>query len=164
MLFDADMNNRFWGEAVVTANFLQNRLPTRSTGVTPYERWNGYKPDLGGLHRFGAWCYALVPKENRRKLDDKAIKLRFVGYDENSKAFRLADEQTNKVVISRDVRFLRGDHTRPTDSGQSAMTVHLGDEKLDDAESADSEDYEIFDEPDVTSHELEGEGLNGTAD
>jgi hypothetical protein len=36
------MPAEFWGEAAVTAVYLQNRLPTKSlTGRTPYEAWHG---------------------------------------------------------------------------------------------------------------------------
>lgn len=41
MLADALLEKVFWGEAVETANFLQNRLPSRSVQGTPYELWFG---------------------------------------------------------------------------------------------------------------------------
>jgi Reverse transcriptase (RNA-dependent DNA polymerase) len=47
----------------------------------------------------------MVPYEKRRKLDDKAVKVKFVGYDECSKGYRFVDERL-KVVVSREVRFL----------------------------------------------------------
>ena len=37
MLLDANPEKRYWGDAVHTANYLQNRLPTKATGRTPYE-------------------------------------------------------------------------------------------------------------------------------
>lgn len=106
MLIDANLEKKYWGEAVVTANFLQNRLPTKATKKTHFELWHSKVPDVGNLKLFGCKVYAHIPKEKRRKLDDKAKKLIFVGYSEESKAFRLLDKSTNKVVISRDVVFL----------------------------------------------------------
>lgn len=38
MLIDADLPNKYWGEAVNTANYLQNRLYTKVTGTIPFER------------------------------------------------------------------------------------------------------------------------------
>lgn len=38
MLVEAKLPSNLWGEAVSTANYLQNRILTRATGVTPYER------------------------------------------------------------------------------------------------------------------------------
>lgn len=36
MLIDSKLNLRYWGEAINTANYLQNHLPTRSTDKTPF--------------------------------------------------------------------------------------------------------------------------------
>ncbi|KAE8297894.1 Copia protein Gag-int-pol protein Copia VLP protein Copia protease [Larimichthys crocea] len=41
----------------------------------------------------------------RRKLDKKAVKLRFVGYANNAKGYRLFDEEKRKILIRRDVIF-----------------------------------------------------------
>jgi len=55
---------------------------------------------------FGSKAYAHIPKELRKKLDEKAKEYFFVGYAENEKGYRLLDISTDKVVISRDVKFL----------------------------------------------------------
>jgi hypothetical protein len=40
----------FWGEAVVTAVYILNRLPTKAlNGRTPYEVWHGRKPVVSHL-------------------------------------------------------------------------------------------------------------------
>lgn len=54
--------------------------------------------------------YAHVPKELRRKLDEKAKKFIFVGYAENAKGYRLLDTRADRVIISRDVNFLDEDN------------------------------------------------------
>jgi len=109
MIIDSGLAKKYWGEAVVTANYLQNRLPTKSEGRTPYEKWHSQKPNLKDTHIFGCTAYVKVPDELRRKLDNKAKKLHFVGYSEQSKAFRLLDKETSKIIISRDVIFLDGE-------------------------------------------------------
>lgn len=50
MLLDANLSKKYWGEAIVTAAYLQNRLPTRSRPRTPYELWYGTKPDASNLY------------------------------------------------------------------------------------------------------------------
>lgn len=50
-------------------------------------------------------CFVHIPSEKRRKLDDTALEITFLGYDNNSKAFRCYNNITKRVVISRDVRF-----------------------------------------------------------
>ena len=106
MLIDAKLDKKYWGEAVVTANYLQNRLPSRSIEKTPYELWYSRKPDVANLHIFGSEAMVLIHKEQRKKLDDKAEKLIFVGYSEVSKAFRFLNLRTNRIKISRDAVFL----------------------------------------------------------
>lgn len=105
MLEDASLPNMFWAEAINTANYLQNRLPSRSIETTPFELWNNKKPELKHCVTFGTKCFVHVPSERRRKLDNTAIQMIFVGYDENSKAYRCFDQEKRRLVISRDVRF-----------------------------------------------------------
>ncbi len=83
--------NQFWAEAVATAAYLRNRSSTTALeeGKTPYEKWGGCKPNLEHLRVFSCVAYAHIPDCNRRKLDEKAEKLRFVGYSKNPKGYRL---------------------------------------------------------------------------
>ena len=107
MLIDADMHKRYWGEAVMIANYLQNILPTSCRTRTPYELWFSEKPNVENLHIFGSKVFAHIPKEHRRKVDEKARELTFVGNSGTSKGFRLLDTSTNKITISRDVVFIK---------------------------------------------------------
>lgn len=47
-----------------------------------------------------------IPDQKRRKLDNKAVRMILVGYDEQSKAYRCFNPATRKVTISRNVRFV----------------------------------------------------------
>src|SRR5579871_5667827 len=51
MIHAQRLEQKFWGEAVITATYLKNRSPTRSTqdNKTPFEVWNGRKLSLGYL-------------------------------------------------------------------------------------------------------------------
>ena len=108
MLFDSKLPNKYWGEAVMTANHLQNMLPAAGDDKTPYEKWTGRMPDPSYLRRFGCLAYVAVPTEKRQKLDSKARKLIFVGYEEGTKGYRLLNTESDKIYISRDVIFLEG--------------------------------------------------------
>jgi Integrase core domain. len=66
MLIDSELHDKYWGEAVNTANYLQNRLPTRCRDITPYELWYSRKPDIKHLQIFGCTAYVHIPKEQRR--------------------------------------------------------------------------------------------------
>ena len=107
MIAHAGLPNSYWAEAIATAAYVRNRMPTAALngGVTPYERWYERKPNVNHLKVFGCIAYAYVSDAERRKLDKKAKELRFVGYSKKSKGYRLFDDETHKIIISRDVIF-----------------------------------------------------------
>ncbi|MCP4339240.1 MAG: DDE-type integrase/transposase/recombinase, partial [Desulfobulbaceae bacterium] len=106
MLYESKLPHRFWAEAIATAVHVRNRSPTVSlSGKTPYECWFGRKPSVGHLRIFGCQAFAVIPKDHRRKLDPKAEKCLFLGYELNSKAYRLWNLDTGKVVIRIQVTF-----------------------------------------------------------
>ena len=107
MIAHAGLPNSYWGEAVATAAYVRNRMPTTAikNNQTPYERWYGRKPNVNHLRVFGCVAYAQVPDTERQKLDKKAVKLRFVGYAKTSKGYRLLDGKTEIIVTRRDVVF-----------------------------------------------------------
>ncbi|XP_076638812.1 uncharacterized protein LOC143350676 [Colletes latitarsis] len=86
-----------------------SRMALLSERIGRYLRWQDVccsMPDVGNLHIFGCSAYIHIHKEQRKKLDDKAEKFTFVGYSDESKAFRLLDTKTNRIKISCDVVFL----------------------------------------------------------
>ena len=130
MIAHAKLPNDYWAEAIATAAYVKNRAPTTAfeTDTTPYERWYGKKPDVTHLKVFGCIAYAHVPDVQRRKLDKKANKLRFVGYSTKSKGYRLFDDETRKVFIRRDVLFNEIEFNRKHGEkavDQSKVTINL---------------------------------------
>jgi len=106
MLKGKNLTNGFWAEAVNTVVYLKNRSPTKSLEYkTPFEALFGFKPTVSYLRVFGCKAFAHVPKENRKKLDSKAIKCTFIGYYSEYKAYKLFEPSTHKVFVSRDVIF-----------------------------------------------------------
>ena len=55
---------------------------------------------------FGCVAYADVLDQLRKKLDSKGEKCIFVGYSDESKAYKIYNPSTKKVIISRDVKFI----------------------------------------------------------
>lgn len=142
MVIEANLEKSFWGEAVVMANYIQNRLPARDIVKTPFESWYGHKPSIKHFQRFGSKCYTFVPDERRRKLDPKAIQAIFVGYDLASKAYRVYVPATGKVIVSRDVKFIHKDSDWKINSEhiQEEHTVTLKHKELEEYFSAEESD------------------------
>jgi len=65
MLVTAQLPMTYWGEAALTAAYLQNLTSTRTlpTGITPFEVFFGRKPDVSHLRVWGTRCFAMVPEE-----------------------------------------------------------------------------------------------------
>ncbi|KAL0300270.1 UNVERIFIED_CONTAM: Retrovirus-related Pol polyprotein from transposon RE1 [Sesamum angustifolium] len=96
----------FWAEAVYTAVYLLNRCPTKAVqNMTPIEAWSGKKPSAKHLRVFGSICYVHIPTEKRHKLEEKTEKGIFLGYNTQSKGYRIYNLKTKKLIISRDVEF-----------------------------------------------------------
>lgn len=54
---------------------------------------------------YGFIAYAHIPDDERRKMDKKAMKLRFVGYANCAKGYCLYDEEKKRILIHCDVIF-----------------------------------------------------------
>ena len=50
-----------WGEAILSACHIQNKVPHKKTGKTPYELWEWCKPNLEYLKVWGAWLRSCYP-------------------------------------------------------------------------------------------------------
>lgn len=106
MLKGKCLPNNFWAEAVSTTVYILNRSPTKAImNKTPYELWFKRKPKVGYFKVFGCIAYAHIPSQRREKFDEKGEKYIFIGYSEESKAYRLFKPDTKELVISRDVIF-----------------------------------------------------------
>ena len=106
MMKGKNLSNEFWAEAINIAVYLKNRSPTRCLdNVTPFEALYGSKLAVNNLKVFGCKAFAHIPKENRRKLNAKAIKCIFIGHCSEFKAYKLFDPATHKLFASRDVLF-----------------------------------------------------------
>jgi transposase InsO family protein len=57
ILSEAELDDEWWGEAIMTATYLRNLIPTtKNPTTTPFEAWKGEKPDLRHLRIFGSEC------------------------------------------------------------------------------------------------------------
>lgn len=106
MLIDAGLSKQYWAEAAATASYLINRIPCREMKeTTPEEIWSKSKPDLKMLRVFGCKAMVHIPKEKRQKLDSKSMECIFLGYSEQSKAYKLFNQKKKELIVSRDVVF-----------------------------------------------------------
>eukprot|EP00170_Pyropia_yezoensis_P004153 contig_17122_g4164 len=103
MLADAGFHKLYWGEAVMAANYVLNRSPQGGASMTLYQAFYGHRPNVSHLRVLGCPAYVMVPHELRRKLVPQSERGIFLGYAENSKAYRVS--VNGSLKISRDVIF-----------------------------------------------------------
>ena len=107
MLCENNLLKYFWGEAINTACYVINRVSIRSwISKTPYELYKGRKPNISHLRSFGYKCFILNNgKHPIGKMDAKSDEVIFMGYELNSKAYRVFNKTSLIVEESIHVIF-----------------------------------------------------------
>ncbi|CAJ2672444.1 unnamed protein product [Trifolium pratense] len=106
MLSEKHLPKFLWGEAVNLAVHILNRSPTLAVkDKTPEEAWSDIKPAIHYLKVFGCVAHVHIPEAKRKKLNAKSFRCVMLGISDESKAYRLFDPTTKRIVISKDVIF-----------------------------------------------------------
>lgn len=100
LIFDSDLSNVMWGEAVLTATYIVNRSPSSTVPQLPATMWFKKAQDLSDMKIFGSPAYGKV-LTHQSKLMDRSCEGIMVGYGNN--CYRLWDLKKKKIVIARDV-------------------------------------------------------------
>jgi hypothetical protein len=112
-MLDTDgLSKAWWGEVILTASHVLNKIPNKSKETTQYEIWVGRKPSLSCLRTWGCLAKVSVPITKKRKLGPKTVNCAFLGYAHNSIAYRflvvkseVSDMYVDTVFESRDATF-----------------------------------------------------------
>ncbi|SDA02660.1 BZ3500_MvSof-1268-A1-R1_Chr7-2g09543 [Microbotryum saponariae] len=120
LLVDAHLPKTFWEEAAAYFVYCKNLCQHAALDkATPNSVWQGDHTTASALHPFGCTAWLTVAPELRSKLDPKAVRVLFTGYDLASKAFRFYDTTTQKIILGRNATFLDtefpGLHGDPTE-------------------------------------------------
>ncbi|KAJ9567342.1 LOW QUALITY PROTEIN: hypothetical protein OSB04_003308 [Centaurea solstitialis] len=138
----------FWGEALLTATYLINRIPiAHNSGLSPFEKLYGKSPDYSSLRVFGCTCFVLRPHVERNKLSPRSALCVFLGYGIGQKGYRCFDPVSQKLYVSRHVTFL--EHIPFFSIPAQSHDVTQSDLRSIDPFDVDTDD--TF--PDVPAHE-----------
>jgi hypothetical protein len=105
MLVSCGAPKNLWGEAVLTANYVLNRIPHKKTLLTPFELWKKYKPNLDYFKVWGCLVYVRLPDPKRPKLGKRAFTCVFLGYTLNNPTYRFFDIDNNTIIESKEAIF-----------------------------------------------------------
>nr|GEV91847.1 integrase, catalytic region, zinc finger, CCHC-type, peptidase aspartic, catalytic [Tanacetum cinerariifolium] len=96
----------FWAEAIATACFTQNHsLVIPHHEKPPFHIINDQKPSVKFFHIFGSICYIVRDGENLDKMKEKGDECIFVGYSNQSRAYRVFNKRTRVIMESIHVNF-----------------------------------------------------------
>ena len=106
MISEKKFSKSFWPEPINWTVHVLNRNPTLVVkNKTPEEAWSEVKPSVEHFRVFGCISHVYVLDSKRTKLDDKSLSCVLLGVSEESKAYRLYDPTSQRIIISRDVVF-----------------------------------------------------------
>lgn len=81
ILFQAKLPKQFWGESILTATYLINRMPTPILDwKTPFEVLHNHSPDYTKLKVFGCLCLVTDTTPHKDKFSPRSHKCIFIGY------------------------------------------------------------------------------------
>ena len=89
LLSQSNLPFQFWWEAVHTAVYHINRLPTLVLKLlSPYEKLFKHKLDYTFLKCFNCLCYPYLRDFNKHKFDFHTTKCIFIGYSPSYKGYK----------------------------------------------------------------------------
>ena len=68
MLISSGLPQNMWGEAVLSANYLLNKIPRKQEDKTPYEMWKGRTLSYKFLRVWGCLAKVVVPSNKKVKI------------------------------------------------------------------------------------------------
>ncbi|KAL4586016.1 hypothetical protein LXL04_010646 [Taraxacum kok-saghyz] len=105
--FEAKLPIRFWGECILTATYIINRLPSKVIDYkTPFEILFKQQPDYSHMKVFGCLVYTRNTDTKGDKFEVRGRRGIFLGYPQGKKGYRVYDLESKKIVVSRDTKFV----------------------------------------------------------
>ncbi|KAK1422393.1 hypothetical protein QVD17_25482 [Tagetes erecta] len=132
LMLESKVPKSFWPEALATAAYLINRLPTKALNLkTPIQTLSEFTKIPSTLtlqpRIFGCSVFVHIPKTDRNKLDPCAEKCVFVGYGVNQKGYRCYSPKKRNVITTMNCNFLE------TEYFYNSQHSGLGENEYEDA-------------------------------
>jgi hypothetical protein len=106
MLDEYKTSDQFWAEAINTACHATNHLYLHELlKKTSYELLTGNKPNISCFRVFGSKCYVLHKRSKSSKFASKVYEGFLLGYDSNSRTYRVFNVTTSYVETTCDAVF-----------------------------------------------------------
>lgn len=121
--FQSGLPISHWGECVLTAVHIINRLPTTALqNQIPYEVLFKKPVNYEELKTFGCLAFSCNPSHSGDKFLPRGVPCVFLGYPPTQKGFRLLNLLSKEIFVSRDVAF--HEDIFPFNTHQSEKYMH----------------------------------------
>lgn len=92
-------------EAMITACYLKNRLPTSRSRTTPFERFTGRKPGTIHLHPFATIVHVIHNVNRPGKFGERTVKEYLVGFTNRINTYKVYIPQWHRCIETPDLIF-----------------------------------------------------------
>jgi hypothetical protein len=114
MLDISGLSNEWWGEAILTACHVLNRVLINNKEITPFEKWEKKIVNLSYLLIWGCLTKVNVSINKKCKLRPKTVDCIFIGYVFHGIGYRfliiksgVSDIHVGIIIDFRDATFFR---------------------------------------------------------
>src|SRR3989337_828922 len=161
MLDTSGLSKEWWGEALMTACHVLNRVPTKHKTMTPFEEWERKRFKLSYLCTWGCLAKVNIPIPKKRKLGPKTMVCVLLGYAFHSIGYRfliikseVSDMHVGTIMESNDATFFEDIFPMKDMSSSSNQEIP----------TPSSEEFAVILEPTIAMEHVENpvEGDNGT--
>jgi hypothetical protein len=108
------LSKEWWGETILIACHVLNRVPTKNKEITPFEEWKKKRLNLSYIRSWGCLAKVNVSINKKRKLGPKTVDCVFLGYDIHNVGYRfliinseVPDMHVGTIIESRNATFFR---------------------------------------------------------
>ena len=142
LLVSSSAPNNLWENPFWRLVFLQNRISHKKTGLSPYEIWKGYKPNLKYLSA-GVPSQSNVTWSKKRKIGSKTYDCLFIGYAEHSDAYRFLVLKSDiiecdAIMVTKNAKFF--EDVFPLRASASSSTISSLEQLMETYSEPISED------------------------
>ena len=146
MLDEHRTPRKYWAEAINTACHVSNRIFLRSILNKPsYELRFGRAPKVSHFRVFGCRCF-ILKQGNLDKFESRSSDGIFLGYALHSRAYRVLNLETNKIIETCEVTF---DETMPC---TTPVFETAGEQELSESIFVDEDFPAPVDDDDIGLH------------
>ncbi|POM64985.1 Hypothetical protein PHPALM_19405 [Phytophthora palmivora] len=161
MLWASSLPQRYWGDAVLYASYIRNRISTRANAdyKSPLHVLTGKQPRVSHILRFGSKCTVHVQHKKGRSLAKKELKRL-----SSSKGYFLLLPRTNRFNTSPDVQNVNKLDIPSPETAEVLNRLHEEEDNPQDKPASDSNtDSELDADTEEGVHEDHGRPISAGA-